>query len=82
MQLETQRLFRDFEPDEGDDAGTKKDKEDTVVEMINLTSMHAEGAIKALDHNAFDWMTHSDVRYAFGKWGVGAKHVRSRQLLV
>ena len=36
IELETQRLFRDFEPDEEDDADTKKDKEDTVVEMINL----------------------------------------------
>ncbi|MEE3073036.1 MAG: hypothetical protein VX305_01950, partial [Actinomycetota bacterium] len=71
MQLETQRLFRDFE---GEDAAT----EDVVAEMINLTSAHAEGAIKALDHNAFDWMTHSDGRYAFNKWDEAMKsHCKS-----
>ena len=70
-QLETQRLFRDFE---GEDAAT----EDVVAEMINLTSAHAEGAIKALDHNAFDWMTHSDGRYAFNKWDEAMKsHCKS-----
>ena len=48
--------------------------------MINLTSMHAEGAIKALDHNASDWMTHSDGRYAFGKWDEAMKsHCKSHK---
>jgi hypothetical protein len=80
VELEAQRLFGDFEPDEEDDADAKKDKDDAVVEMINLTSMHAEGAIKALDHNAFDWMTHSDGRYAFGKWDeVMKSHCKSHK---
>jgi hypothetical protein len=48
--------------------------------MINLASMHAEGAIKALDHNASDWMTHSDGRYAFGKWDEAMKsHCKSHK---
>ena len=47
VRLETLRLFRDFEEK---DAAT----EDIVAEIITLTSAHAEGAVKALDHNALD----------------------------